>query len=215
VVSADEDQHQPAALAQLDGLLSRATTAPLDAAACQRMVELSPLVPGRLRRVVDALGHQRDAAAVDALLELPAGTRGVVEAVFNAIRHGVARQRPDGLPCPRMLALEFRSSNARRFPLLLERAIAAFGAELERLRVDGRIHYRLALVERQPPTPSLRERAAPLELDIHSLHRDLIRLRGVRLWINGWSFDERGNLPPPTRAPLLRGWFEWVHESGS
>ena len=206
-------EQRQVALTQLDALLSLASTGPLDAAACQHMVELCPLVPGRLRRVVDALGHQRDAAAVDALLELPAGTRGVVEALFAAMRHGVARRRPDGEVCPRMLALEFRSSSARRFPRLLERAVAAFGTELERIRVESRLHYRLALVEQPPPAPSLRARATPLELDIQSLHRDLARLRGVRLWLNGWSFDDRGNLPPPTRAPLLRGWFEWIHGS--
>lgn len=211
---ADSREQRQAALTQLDGLLSLANTGPLDAAACQRVLELCPLVPGRLRRVVDTLARQRDAAAVDALLELPAGTRGVVEAVFAAIRHGVARRRPDGEVCPHMLALEFRSSNARRFGLLLERAVAAFGAELERIRVEGRLHYRLALVEQRPAMPNLQARAASLELDIQSLHRDLARLRGVRLWLNGWRFDDRSNLPPPSRAPLLRGWFEWVHESG-
>ncbi|PRP90373.1 hypothetical protein [Enhygromyxa salina] len=200
-----------AALTELDALLSLADAGPLDASSCQRVLELSPLVPGRIRRIVDVLGRQRDAAAVDALLGLPAGTRGVVEAVFTAIRHGVARRRPDRVVCPRMLALEFRSSSARRFPRLLERAVAAFGDDLERIRVEGRLRYRLALVERDPPDPQLCARAAALELDIESLHRDLARLRGVRLWLNGWRFDEASNLPPPSRAPLLQGWFESLH----
>ncbi|KIG16321.1 hypothetical protein DB30_04781 [Enhygromyxa salina] len=202
-----EEQRQ-AALTELDALLSLATTGPLDAAACQRVLELSVLVPGRMRRIVNALGQQRDAAAVDVLLALPTGTPGVVEAVFAAIRHGVARERPDRVVYPRMLALEFRSSNARRFPLLLERAVAAFGDDLERIRVEGRLRYRLALIEQDPAAPQLLARVAPLELDIESLHRDLARLRGVRLWLNGWRFDDHSNLPPPSRAPLLRAWFE-------
>ena len=196
---------------ELDALLARAETrdATLDAEACARLVELCALAPGRVRRVVPVLGRQRDAAAVDALLALPPGASGVVESVFAALRRGAARRRPDGLPYPHMLALEFRSSSSRRFPRLVARASAAFGEELERIRVAGKLHYRVSLLG----DPALLGRQAPaLELDVEGLHRDLSRLRGVRLWLNGWRFDDHSALGPRTRAPLLRGWFEWARE---
>lgn len=200
-----------AALDELDGLLARAEldADPLDARTCARLVELCALVPGRGRRVVAVLARQRDAAAVDALLALPAGTGGVAESVFAALRRGVVRLRPDGQPFPHMLALEFRSSSSRRFPRLVARASAAFGEELERLRVADKLHYRVCLLG-EPAR--LRERAPALELDIESLHRDLTRLRGVRLWLNGWTFDDHSGLGPRARAPLMRGWFEWVRD---
>jgi hypothetical protein len=204
-----------AALVELDALLALAESGPLDAAACRRMVELSAAVPGRLRRVVTALTHQRDAAAVEALLALPPGGPSIVEGVFAALRRGVTRRRPDGEPFPRMLALEFRSSSSRRFPALVERASAAFGEQLERIRVGTKLHYRVAILERttdgrREAGSSLGERVAPVELDLESLHRDLGRLRGVRLWLNGWRFDDDSPLRPRTRAPLLRGWLEWA-----
>lgn len=203
------EHEQTATLAQLDGLLARARTQPLDAAACRTLIGLSAALPGRRARIVEALRRQRDSAAIDALLTLPNQTPGVVEAVFAGLRHGVARPRADGSTCPRMLALEFRSSRAQRFPALVERATAAFGAQLERLRVADMLHYRLAIFERagSPPLPTV---VRPLALDIEGLHRDLLRLRGVRLWLNGWCFDERSPLRPPVRVPLLRGWLEWA-----
>jgi hypothetical protein len=220
-----------AALIELDGLLALARSSPLGRDACQRLIELAPTVPGRTRQIVEALGRQCDAAAVDALLELPSATPGVIEALFGALRRGVVRQAVDGHEFPHMLALEFRSSKSRRFVSLLERAAAAFGSELERIRIDTRLHYRFALIEAggealntaSPGGPralgggealnaaSLRERAAPVELDVEQLHRDLTRLRGVRLWLNGWCFDDRSNVAPRTRTPLLHAWFEWVH----
>jgi len=196
------------ALTQLDALLTLAETAPLARRDCLRVSELVALAPGRLRRVVAALARQRDAAAVEALLALPPETRGVVEAVYAALRHGVTRCDPERGACPRMCALEFRSSTARRFPALLARASAAFGPALERIRVDGTLHYRFALFEDRPAKPSLAERAAPLELDLLALHRDLARLHGTRLWLNGWLFDDDGALGHNARTALLRGWFE-------
>lgn len=195
-----------AALTELDALLALADSGPLELDACMRVATLAPLVPGRMRRIVETLARQRDAAAIEALLQLPGGTAGVVEGVFAAMRHGVARRSVDGHAFPRMLALEFRSSTARRFPRLLERASAAFGPALERIRVDGKLHYRVALFER----PGLRELAAPLELDVERLHADLLRLRGVRVWLNGWCFDDGSPLAPKRRGPLLHAWFEWA-----
>ncbi len=202
------DDQATRALEQLDELLARAATTRLDADACVRLVELSAALPGRRARVVEALRRQRDPAALDALLELPTQTPGVVEAMFAGLRHGVARPRADGSVYPRMLALEFRSSKAGRFPALVERATAAFGARLERLRVADTLHYRFALFER--PDASFPAAVRPLALDIEGIHRDLLRLRGVRLWLNGWCFDDRSALRPPVRVPLLRGWLDWA-----
>lgn len=197
-------------LAQLDALLGLAREQALGAQACASLVELSAALPGRRARVVEALRRQRDPAALDALLALPSQTPGVVEALFAGFRHGVARP-----PSPRMLALEFRSSKSRRFPALIERATAAFGAGLERLRVGATLHYRFALFEGEPAPPHtarLRARVRPLALDIEGIHRDLLRLRGVRLWLNGWCFDDSSPLRPPVRVPLVRGWLDWAIE---
>lgn len=201
-----------AALTELDGMLALARTGPLAPDGCRRLLELAPEVPGRARQIVEVLARQRDAAAVEALLELPAHTPGIIEGLFAALRHGVVRRAGDGHEFPHMLALEFRSSSSRRFPSLLARASAAFGSELERIRIDARLHYRFALIDEPAHghDASLRERAAPVELDVEQLHRDLARLRGVRLWLNGWCFDDHSKIAPPARAPLLRAWFEWV-----
>jgi hypothetical protein len=200
------------ALTELDGMLALARSGPLPAASCRRLIELSAEVPGRMRQIVDVLARQCDAAAVDALLELPHGTPGIIEGLFAALRHGVVRRGPDGHEFPHMLALEFRSSPSRRFPGLLARASAAFGSELERLRIDARLHYRYTLIDEAMHGSRLRERAAPVELDVEQLHRDLARLRGVRLWLNGWSFDDHSKVAPRARAPLLHAWFEWVSD---
>lgn len=201
------DREQMAALARLEELLARARTQALDLDACTTLVELGTALPGRRARLVEALRRQRDSAALEALLSLPHGTPQVAEAVFAGLRHGVARPRADGSSFPRMLALEFRSSRSARFPRLIERASAAFGARLERLRVAEILHYRFAAIEPADPLPTL---IRPLALDIESLHRDLLRLRGVRLWLNGWCFDERSPLQPAVRVPLLRGWLDWA-----
>jgi hypothetical protein len=200
-----------ARLIELDGMLALARTGPLARDACQRLIELAAEVPGRTRRIVEALARQCDAVAVDALLELPSATPGVIEGLFAALRHGIVRRAADGHDFPHMIALEFRSSTSRRFPGLLARASAAFGSELERIRVDGTLHYRFALFEPGERGSTLRERAAPVELDVEQLHRDLARLRGVRLWLNGWCFDDRRNIAPSARTPLLRAWFQWAN----
>ncbi|MCA9684999.1 MAG: hypothetical protein KC457_22645, partial [Myxococcales bacterium] len=41
-------------------------------------------------------------------------------------------------------------------------------------------------------------------------HRELLRIRGVRLWLNGWCLDDRSAIRPPARVPLLRGWLDWA-----
>lgn len=202
-------------IAALDALLGRAE--PLDASECLMLVEALHEAPGRARRVVERLAAQRDAASVEALLRLPTGTSGVVEGLFAALRRGVARTRVDGQAGERMVAIEFRRSDARRFAPLLERTEAAFGGELEHLRSPserGPI-YRVALFERRPARPSLRRRVSERALELEYLHRSLLRLRGVRVWINGWSFDDHSSLRPPARVPLLRAWLDWASASSS
>jgi hypothetical protein len=192
----------------IDALLER--TEPLDVGECLSLVEGLNRAPGRARRVVDRLAGQRDAAAVEALLRLPTGTRGVVEGVFAALRRGVARSRVDGHAGERMLAIEFRRSEAKRFAALLERTEAAFPNALEHLHgPQGPIH-RVSLFERRPLRPSLRRRAREHAHELEHLHRSLLRLRGVRVWINGWSFDDRSSLRPPARVALLRAWLDWA-----
>jgi hypothetical protein len=202
------------AVAALDALLARPE--PLASSECMQLVEGLSEAPGRTRRVVERLAAQRDAAAVEALLRLPKGTSGVVEGLFAALRRGVARSRVDGRPTERMLAIEFRRSEARRFAPLLERAEQVFGSELEHLIGPGRRVplYRVALFERRPERPSLRRRIRELAVELELLHRSLLRLRGVRVWINGWSFDDHSSLGPPSRVPLLRAWLDWAHAEG-
>jgi hypothetical protein len=195
-------------LAVLDALLDRAE--PLDAGECLTLVDALDQVPGRSRRVVERLATQRDAAAIEALLRLPSGTAGVIEGLFAALRRGVARTRSDGRSSERMLGIEFRRSDARRFAALLERAELAFGSELEHLCTPAGSLFRIAIFERPSSRPSLRQRAREHAVELEHLHRSLLRLRGSRVWINGWSFDDRSNLRPPARVPLLRAWLDWA-----
>jgi hypothetical protein len=111
-----------------------------------------------------------------------------------------------------MVAIEFRRSEARRFTSVLERSEAAFGGELEHLRgtTQRAPIYRVALFERRPARPSLRRRVSERALELEHLHRSLLRLRGVRVWLNGWSFDDHSSLRPPSRVALLRAWLDWA-----
>lgn len=195
-------------LALLDALLERSE--PLDDDECLRVVAALDDLPGRARKVVERLARQRDGAAVEALLRLPSGTPGVVEGVFAALRRGVVRARVDGLASPHMLAIEFRRSGARRFDDLLARAELAFGPELEHLRIADQALYRIALFEAPGGRVRLRRVARERALELEHLHRALLRLRGVRVWINGWRFDDHANVRPPARAALLHAWLEWA-----
>lgn len=191
----------------LELLLARARRAALTAEDCQRLLEHVTLVPGRLRQVAHALSAQRDAAAVDALLQLPPHVPGVVEGASAAIAAGVARRRRDGEPCPPLLALDFRRSRAKGFGEVLARAQQAFGPELEHLDVDGQLTHRVTVREGRG---TLAGRVAALAQDVQWLHARTGRLKGTRLWLNGWCFPVDGPWRAPIQVHLLRAWLSWA-----
>lgn len=212
-----EETRRAQALVELDGLLALAELEALGARSCRRLVELVAMAPGRTRRVVSRLSSQRDAAAVDALLALPPATSGVVEGLFRALRAGVRRCFADRW-APHMLALEFPTSTSKRFPVVRERAIAGFGAGLERLEVAGKLRYRVAVfparVGVDAGSAGARRRLAAWAFELEGLLRDLRRLRGVRLWLNGWRFDDDAPVAATARLALMRAWFEWAQAEG-
>ncbi len=188
-------------------LLSRARRGPLPADDCQRLVEHVGLVPGRLRHVAHALSAQRDAGAIDALLQLPPHVPGVVEGVHAAIVAGASRRRRDGEPCPPLLALDFRRSRAKAFADVLARAQQVFGPDLEHLDVDGVLCFRLSVRDGRG---TLAGRVAAAAQDVQWLHGRLGRLKGTRLWINGWCFPVDGPWRAPIQVHLVRAWLSWA-----
>lgn len=189
------------ALAEVDALLA----GPLDAGPCARLAALTAEVPGRARAIVGALAAARSGAAVDALLTLPPTTPGVVEGVHQAIRLGVRRIIGDAA-APELLALEFRGSRSRAFPDLLARAIAAFPS-LERLEVAGELWYRIALGPGDDRR-ALRRVLGGHAHDLVYLHGRLGRLRGTRLWLNGWCLATAGPWTPAHQVHWIRAWID-------
>lgn len=206
--AAPEDPDEPDELAELDANLAAALAGSLSADACARCVELASAAPGKMRAVAEALAAQRTAPAVDALLRLPVRTPGVLEGVFQAIRHGVARRRPDTGAFARRLALDFRHGRARDFATIVERAHRAFGADhaeagrFERLSLDDHPCYRVTVTPGHWPPG--------LAVDVAWLQRRLGRLRGSRLWLNGWCFPQDGPMPPAAQAHLVDAWLAWA-----
>ncbi|MCA9694256.1 MAG: hypothetical protein KC636_32015 [Myxococcales bacterium] len=210
---------------ELDALLARSD--PLDAEACARAARLALQIPGRLRAVAHKLGQQRSAVAVDALLTLPTRTPGVVEGLYQAVRAGVTRRftGDDGVrAAPGVLALEFSRSRARSFPELLRRCQLAFGEQLERMEQAGVARYRITLWARplasddglaryriDAPARGPDPRAAGEAFTW--LHGRLSRLRGTRLWVNGWALPHtlrRDGITPAIQAHLVHAWLEWA-----
>lgn len=189
------------ALAELDALLQ--AHPPLSPDVCARLGALARAIPGRRRRVAEALGREASPAAVDALLTFPPGE--AVLGVHRALRAGACREVA-GRPCPAQLTLEFRPSRARAFPDLLARAAAAFGPWLERLLVDGQLWYRLALWP--AAEPRLHRHLTGHGQDLLWLHGHLARLRGTRLWLNGWLFPAGGAWTPAHQVHLVHGWLD-------
>jgi hypothetical protein len=200
------DPHHDA-LEKLTRMLSSARRAPWRADECLQAVELVALVPGWVSRVARVLSDQRDAAAVDALLGLPHHVPGVVEGIYGALAAGVTRCRRDGTSAAAMLALDFRHSRAHFFEDALERARGLFGAAFEHLSVGGKAYYRFVLASGRG---TLAGRAAAAGHDVSWLHEHLGRLRGTRLWLNGWCFPSEGPLRPPVQVHLVRGWLSWA-----
>jgi hypothetical protein len=196
-----------AAAQALELLLSRARRAPLSAEDCQRLVEHCGHVPGRLRQVALALSAQRDAAAVDALLQLAPHVPGVVEGVYAALATGVTRRRHDGQPGPARLALDFRRSRAKGFAAALARAQQAFGPDFERLDVDGQPCFRVSLRDGRG---TLAGRVASVAQDVQWLHQRLGRHKGTRLWLNGWCLPVDGPWRAPIQVHLVRAWLAWA-----
>ncbi|MCA9708542.1 MAG: hypothetical protein KDK70_22020 [Myxococcales bacterium] len=196
-----------AAAQALDRLLTKARRAPLTAAECQQLVEHVGLVPGRLKPVAHALSAQRDAPAVDALLQLPPHVPGVVEGLHAALLDGVTRRWPSGQACPPLLAIDFRRSRAASFAALVQRARQVFGTGFERLDVGGQPHYRVSLREGRG---TLAGRVAATAQDVQWLHGRLGRLKGTRLWLNGWCFPVDGPWRAPVQVHLVRAWLSWA-----
>lgn len=195
------------AVAIVDRLLSRARRQPLSASEAESLVTAVGMVPGRLRPTVAALSAQRDAVAVDALLRLPPQVPGAVEGIYGALSLGVTRRGYDGQPGQSLLAIDFRRSRARAFAELLARAHRVFGDRFERLDIGGQPHYRFGIFE-GPGT--FAGRVAAKAQDITWLHAKLGRLRGTRLWLNGWCFAGDGPWRTPIQAHFLRAWLTWA-----
>lgn len=195
------------AMHRLGDLLTQAERKTLSAEACQQMVEEVRWVPGLLKRVAHALSAQRTAAAVDGLLALAPNIPGVIEGLYQAFHHGVTRMRMDAHPCAPMFALDFRRSRARSFEDIVQRARLAFGEGFEVLDVDGRIHYRFGL---QTGRGTLAGRVSAVANDLQWLHRSLGKLKGTRLWINGWMFPSEGPFTVAHQVHFVRAWLAWA-----
>lgn len=196
------------AVADATTLIDRARRGPLSPQQCQRLVEhVLAAAPGLLKPAAHALSAQRDAAAVDALICLPPSVPGVIEGVYGAVVHGVRRVRRDGKACPAMLAMDFRRSRAKAFEEILARAQRVFGANLEPLIVGTRPQFRFSLQEGRG---TLAGRVAAATVDVQWLHARLAKLKGARLWLNGWRFDAEGPIRASAQVHLVRGWLTWA-----
>lgn len=119
------------------------------------------------------------------------------------------------IDAPRALALDFRSSRTRSFPELVRRAqaIAAQArgcAEFDALAVHGaggRHHYRLSFWTDRAPPAAVAAALRAVHLDLTWLHARLVRLRGTRLWLSGWSLADDHPIGPAAQAHLLQAWL--------
>jgi hypothetical protein len=84
-----------------------------------------------------------------------------------------------------------------------------FPQELEHLSVSGHDHWRVGIAEGRG---TLAGRTSALAADLQWLHRRLSRLRGTRLWLNGWCLQEEGASPvsAAVQAHLLQAWLAWA-----
>lgn len=195
------------AMQTLGSLLAKAGRTGCSAGECQQMVELVAVVPGWIKRVAHALSAQRSAPGVEGLRRLPPGVPGVVEGLHHAFASGVTRVRLDGSAAPAMLAVDFRRSRARTFADILARAQAVFGEGFETFRIGTELRYRFGL---QATRGTLAGQAAAASVDLGWLHARLAKLKGTRLWLNGWPFDPHGPFSGNIQVHLLRAWLSWA-----
>jgi hypothetical protein len=191
----------------LDRALARGRKEALPPHVCLQMVEDLSLVPGYAKRVAHSLSAQRSAAAVEALRLMPPGVPGVVEGLHGAFVAGVSRVRADGSNAPPFLAIDFRRSRSKSFDALLHRAQLVFSDALEAFRVSGQLYFRFMIQSRRGTVAG---RAAAVAHDLHYLHDRLGRLKGTRLWLNGWCFPVEGPFRPPVQVHLVRAWLAWA-----
>lgn len=194
------------AMSELGRLLDRGSKK-LNATQCERMVQLVQLVPGWVKRVAQLLSAQRSSAGAQSLQKLPAGVPGVVEGLHKALLQGLTRTRVDGSVAPPMLAIDFRHSRAKQFEELLSRAMGSFGDGLASFRVHGKLQYRCGL---QATRGTLAGQAAATAHELSWLHARLTKLRGTRLWLNGWCFPADGTFGAGAQTHLLQAWFSWA-----
>jgi len=128
------------------------------------------------------------------------------------------------IDAPRVLALDFRSSRTRSFPELVRRAQAiadqARGcAEFAALAVHGapsgpgnRHHYRLSFWTDRAATATVAATLRAVHLDLTWLHARLVRLRGTRLWLSGWSLPDDHPIGPAAQAHLLQAWLRCAEQ---
>ena len=93
------------------------------------------------------------------------------------------------------------------FAALVQRARQVFGTGFERLDVGGQPHYRVSLREGRG---TLAGRVAATAQDVQWLHGRLGRLKGTRLWLNGWCFPVDGPWRAPVQVHLVRAWLSWA-----
>lgn len=143
-----------------------------------------------------------------------------------------APQPDDGpaaaIDAPRVLALDFRSSRTRSFPELVRRAQAVADqargcAEFTALAVHGAPgghhsappgphHYRLSFWTDRATTATVAATLRAVHLDLTWLHARLVRLRGTRLWLSGWSFSDDHPIGPAAQAHLLQAWLRCAEQ---
>lgn len=195
------------ALADIHRLMQRGQKRNLTAKDCTTLVHQLRLAPGMLKQVAYCLSDQQSACGVDALLQLPSTVPGVIEGLYRAFSHGIVRLRLDGSSCVPMLALDFRRSRAKTFDQLLTRAQTVFTEHFEALSIYGQLHYRVGL---QGGRGTLAGRASAISHDLQWLHGRLSKLKGTRLWINGWSFASDGPFRAPVQVHLVQAWLTWA-----
>jgi hypothetical protein len=198
---------------QVAAALGRAASS----AAVDALLALPPASPG----VLEAL-HRCFARGVRRDMSPQTGPKAHVPSDTSFQTGPEAHVRSDGAPAnrpsqlaPPLLALDFRSSRASRFPELVRRAQAlgqAPGATFEALDLDGKRRYRLAFWPDRAAPLALAAALRASHLDLVWLHARLAKLQGTRLWLSGWSFDGQGPHSPAIQAHLLQAWLHFTEQ---